>query len=262
VYAAYLLIVAAFSPVPRPQRVRVVVGGAALALLAFGLPEAPSGPLLALARDLMPVAYILACYHLSGALCFEPQPVIETRFATFDARVQRLFGMPGSIARAPRLVAEYLEASYFACYLAIPAGYAAIVAAGSDGDIDRYWSLVLLSVLSCYAMLPWIRTRAPWSLEAPGPMDRRPVLLRDLNRFCLRYASIQVNTFPSGHTAAALAAALAVTAVWPAAGALFLIVAVSVAVATVVGRYHYAGDTVAAVTTTLAVWAVVSFAGR
>ncbi len=257
-YVGYLMAIAAVRPVRARDLRRLLVGGATLAAAVIGLASAPASRTVLAARDWMSLAYILGCYHLTSTLFFAPQPAMEGRFAAFDARVQRAFRMPASIARAPRVVAEYLEAAYFACYAALPAGYAALRADGHAGDADRYWSFVLLATLGSYGMLPWIRTRAPWSLEPPGPMDRRPVVLRDLNRFFIRHASIQVNTFPSGHTASALAAALAIVGIWPAAGAVFLLLAASIAAATFVGRYHYAGDALAAVATALAAWAVVA----
>ncbi|MBE3099714.1 MAG: phosphatase PAP2 family protein [Planctomycetes bacterium] len=260
-YLVYVAAVAIARPLPRASRVRLLAWGLGLLGLVVGLVTAPAWPLLWLVRDAAPVVYIFICYHLSGPLFTTPQPGVEAQFAAFDARVQRLFGMPASIARAPRGVPEFLEGAYFGCYVGLPAGYLALALAGHWAWTDRYWSLVLVAELACYAMLPWIRTRAPWSLELPGPIDRREVTLRWVNRFVIRHVSIQVNTFPSAHTAGVLAAALGVAPVMPLTGVLLLLLAASIAAATIVGRYHYAGDAVAAVASTLAVWAGFSIAG-
>jgi hypothetical protein len=258
-YAGYLMIAAFARPVRPASRAGLLMGAPALAAVVVVMAWAPPAwPLAQLARDFAPLAYLLACYKLSGLLFFAPQPGVEARFARFDARVQRAFGMPESVARAPRLLAEFLEASYFACYVALPAGLVALMAGGRWSDADRYWALVLVATLACYGMLPWIRTRAPWALESRGPMDSRVVTMRRLNWWVSRNASIQVNTFPSAHTAASLAVALAVARASPAAGALFLVIAISIAAATFVGRYHYAGDSLAAVATTLLAWAAAS----
>ena len=260
-YAGYLVIAAFVRPVRRASRVWLLSGAPALAAAVVVMAwVAPAWPVAQKLRDLAPLTYLLACYKLSGLLFFAPQPGVEARFARFDARVQRAVGMPESVARAPRSLAEFLEASYFACYLALPAGLVVLMAGGRPSDADRYWALVILATLACYGMLPWIRTRAPWALEPRGPMDRRVVTMRRLNWWVSRNASIQVNTFPSAHTAAALAVALAVARASPAAGALFLFIAVSIAVATFVGRYHYAGDSLAALAPTLLAWAATSIA--
>jgi membrane-associated phospholipid phosphatase len=69
--------------------------------------------------------------------------------------------------------------------------------------------------------------------------------VRALNLRILRHGSVQWNTFPSGHVATASAAALAVGAVLPAAGAVLGLIAIGVAVAAAAGRYHYVADVVA-----------------
>lgn len=78
-----------------------------------------------------------------------------------------------------------------------------------------------------------------------------------MNLWVLSRASIQVNTLPSGHAAAATAVALSVGAVVPEAQALLLIIATSIVVATVAGRYHYLVDSVAGVLVGTGAWALV-----
>ena len=60
----------------------------------------------------------------------------------------------------------------------------------------------------------------------------------------LNRASVQWNTFPSGHTAASAATALAIASDSPVAGFAFAAIAVSIAAGSVVGRYHYAADAI------------------
>jgi membrane-associated phospholipid phosphatase len=68
-----------------------------------------------------------------------------------------------------------------------------------------------------------------------------------MNLWVLDHFSVQACLFPSGHAAAVTATALAVRAYRPRLGILFCIAALSVAAATVYGRYHYTADTVAGV---------------
>jgi membrane-associated phospholipid phosphatase len=70
--------------------------------------------------------------------------------------------------------------------------------------------------------------------------------VRGLNREILDHASIQAITCPSAHVASALAAALVLLYLQPWIGLLFLWVAVSIAVATIVGGYHYVADVLSA----------------
>ena len=74
-----------------------------------------------------------------------------------------------------------------------------------------------------------------------------PGLIRGLNVRVLGVVSNQLNTFPSGHAAASLATALAVGAPLPWAGLLFGLLALAIAIGSVVGRYHYAADALAGV---------------
>ena len=125
----------------------------------------------------------------------------------------------------------------------MPAGFAWLVLAGFADEADRFWSIVLLAAFLCYGLLPWIPTRAPRALERDRGVWRSAV--RRLNLAVLGRASVQWNTFPSGHTAASLATALALGSVVPVAGVVFGIVAVSIAAGSVAGRYHYAADAIA-----------------
>jgi membrane-associated phospholipid phosphatase len=114
----------------------------------------------------------------------------------------------------------------------------------------------------CFGMLPWIQTRPPWVLEPPGAIDARHLTMRAANRFFVRRALMPVNTFPSGHAATALAVALATFPIAPPAGALFLVLAMSIAVGSVIGRYHYALDAAAGIALTLVTWTALNLPGR
>jgi membrane-associated phospholipid phosphatase len=83
-----------------------------------------------------------------------------------------------------------------------------------------------------------------------------PSKLEWLNRWILGRGSIQAITFPSAHVASALAAALVLLRVEPWIGAIFLVIALSIAVATVVGGYHYASDALLALVVALVVFGI------
>ena len=85
---------------------------------------------------------------------------------------------------------------------------------------------------------------------------RTNVQTRRVNDLVLRRGSIHVNTFPSGHAAGALATALAVAHISPAAGYAFGIVALGIAAGSIVGRYHYAADSLAGLIVPIVVWLI------
>jgi membrane-associated phospholipid phosphatase len=63
-----------------------------------------------------------------------------------------------------------------------------------------------------------------------------------VNAAVLARVSHELNTFPSGHVAVALAAAGCVLSVSAAAGGVFTVVALAIALGAVAGRYHYLAD--------------------
>jgi membrane-associated phospholipid phosphatase len=247
--AAYFVYLAAASWLRRvPLRRRVwLVAVAASVLVAIG---ASRTGVLSPVRDWMPLVYILGGYYLSLALFVEPSPPMEAWLSGWD---RRLLGDPASrFAHWPRVVLAYLDLVYMLCFLLVPAGCAVLVAAGRPDLIDRYWTIVVGAELGSFAPLAFIQTRPPWAIERKAVLSDRAV--HRLTSQMVRHLTICVNTFPSGHVAGSLAVALAVIGPVPTAGAILLILAVSIAIACIVGRYHYVVDVVAG-----AVFAIVMF---
>ena len=227
-YFAYLAGMALARLKPRPAALSIAV---LISILLIGMPS------------VMPLVYLLVGYWLPALLVHEPNVRFERRLLNVD---RRLFGSDG-LARfervAPRALVEYLELAYLFCYTVVPAGYTCLLLAGHDAAaIDRFWSVVLLASFVCYGLLPWLPTRAPRAIERPVGAMRSSI--RGWNLAVLNRASVQWNTFPSGHTAASMATALAVGSYMPLAGIILGVVALSIAAGSVVGRYHYAADAI------------------
>jgi membrane-associated phospholipid phosphatase len=74
--------------------------------------------------------------------------------------------------------------------------------------------------------------------------SHRVIGVARVNTAVLSRVSHQLNTFPSGHVAVAIAAALSVWPVMPLAAAAFGMIALGVAIGAVTGRYHYVLDVV------------------
>lgn len=116
-----------------------------------------------------------------------------------------------------------------------------------------FWTVILVTDYVCFAMLPWIQTRPPRALEPDDPWRSS---LRRFNLCLLGTASIRVNTFPSGHAAEALAAALLVSNAPYAVVVWMLFNTLAVSMGAVLGRYHNAADAFAGWLVALAVWLV------
>jgi len=192
---------------------------------------------------IMPLVYLLSGYWLPALLVRETNARLERQLLDVDHMLFGAHGLEAFERRAPRLLIEYLELAYLLCYAVVPAGFASLLFAHYTGEtLDTFWSVVLLAAFACYGLLPWLPTRAPRAVEPPGHEMRSSI--RRLNLAVLNRASVQWNTFPSGHTAASLATALAVGIHMPLAGVVLAVVALSIAAGSVVGRYHYAADAI------------------
>ena len=212
--------------------------------------------------DLFPALLILVAYRESGLL-LAPDPThhLDYIFIQWDHDLlDNPFVQAVLQAGAPGLQ-HYLEFAYLLCYPLVPLGVAAIyssaprnaarklAAAESRRAIamDDFWGTVLMATLFCYAVYPFFPLTPPRVLFADVPGPHVYPLLRQWNFWLLDHYSVQACIFPSGHVAAATAVALAVRKHAPRLGALFMFLAVSVALATVYGRYHYAADAIAGI---------------
>lgn len=141
------------------------------------------------------------------------------------------------IAPPPGWAVQLLELAYLFCYLLVPVAFVLVWTAGTTAEADRFWSAVLLAGLACYGSLPWLVSRPPrWRDTTPASGIRR------FNVYVLGHVSHGLNTFPSGHVAVSIAAALEVLSVSRPAGVALMVTAGAIAAGAVAGRYHYAVD--------------------
>ncbi len=238
VYFGYIAATAAVGS-SRPNRTRVLALSVLVVFLIVMLAQGRTDAIQRV-RDWMPGLYALFAYWIPGLLVGRPHLPLERRLEALDAAV--LPAIDRVAARAPRLLLESLELAYLCCYPLVPCAFAWLASHGRVHDADRYWTAVLLALYPCYGLVPWLPTRPPRAIEPTIAIDARRLTMRAVNLRVLGGVSIQTNTFPSGHTAAALAAAAVVGAVMPLSGAAITVIAIAIAVASVVGRYHYAAD--------------------
>jgi membrane-associated phospholipid phosphatase len=242
-YFASLVIPIARFAVKRSKRAFLFAASLGAAGLIVAVSALPDWPVVRIVRDWAPGVYLLAGYWLPGQLYTAPDERLERWLSDWD---HRILGPRSTavVTRLPRAVAEYFELTYLLCYPLVPGLFAILYFSSPGGTAssisDRFWSVVLLAAFVCYGLLPWMPTRPPRHLA--GPENARGV--RRVNLAVLRHVSIRVNTLPSGHVAASVAAALAVASTHPAVGAVAGLLALSIAIAAVRGRYHYAVDAI------------------
>jgi membrane-associated phospholipid phosphatase len=216
-------------------------------LTAFGL--ASAGAAVALAAPLIParggvdlrdwwlLLTLPLAYWTPGPLVGHP----NLRLERWLLRADEMLGVGRSQVRQN----PWLEMAYLLVSPVVPAALLAVTASGADTVLPTFCLSMLLAVLPCYGLLPLIPTRPPRAFLVPSTAAAAPAsVVRQVNVRFLAVVGVGWNTIPSGHAAAATAAAMLVwrsgSAFWP----LFAILAAGVALATVRGRYHYAADTV------------------
>jgi membrane-associated phospholipid phosphatase len=200
------------------------------------LPPLPSSVL----RDWLTAVLLQVPYWQAGQFFLAPDEKLQERLAAFDRRLlQRL--LPDHATLWSKAFALYVEIAYLAVYPLVPLGLAVLYFAHQRHYADYYWTVVLLAMYPCYATTPFVQALPPrvFSDTTSAIPETR---LRRLNLQILRHASIQAVTFPSAHVAAAVAASLVLLRLAPLEGLAFALVALSIAVGAVAGRYHYAAD--------------------
>ena len=259
VYFVYLLAVASVKA-PWPRRRAAMLASSAASVAAL-IPSAfPDTEVARFVRDWLPAVFLTIGYWLSGWYFVAPMPRFETLFQAWDRRVLGRDSGAWLILSLPRAAVEVLELAYVGCFIFVPGGMLVLYVTGHAAAADRFWTLVLAGELGSFAFLPWIQTRPPRVLETGIAIERRPLLLRHVNRFMVKNTSIGYNTFPSGHVAGSFATAIAVSEVVPALAPWMFAIAAAITAASVLGRYHYFVDAAAGAALTLAAWAVMSIA--
>lgn len=250
VFFVYTAVVAVALPRLAPQARRralaIGLGGLGLTLASAALPH-----VVALHDWLIPPTLLLLGYWAGGFVFVAPMPGAERALMAGDTAA----GVRALSARAPRFVAEFLEFAYAGVYPLIPIALIIHLASSPEPDPERFWTVILVTDYVCFGVLPWVQTRPPRALEdgEPWRADFRRVNLRLLGT-----ASIHVNTFPSGHAAEALAAALLVVGAPLPAVVWMFFNAAAVSAGAVFGRYHYAADAVAGWIVAVVVWGILS----
>ena len=176
--------------------------------------------------------YLAVAYWMPALLA---RDAASNRFESWLIRTEEKWnrirvGPPGWLVGA-------VELSYLLCYAVVPAAFLVMWLNGSAAGVNQFWSAVLVAGFISYGSLPWLISRPPRIVEQTTPSG-----IGRANVFVLSRVSHGLNTFPSGHVAVSMAAAVEVYELVPVAGALLIVIATAIAAGAVAGRYHYAVD--------------------
>ena len=246
-YFCLLALLALVRPLPARRRALIVGTAVVMSGAIYGV-STTSGPV----RDWFPNVIILVAYYLSGRLCVRPSHSLEASLMAWD---RRLLGDPAAaFVTWPAWLMTALDVIYLGTFLTVPAGLLALSLAGQMGRVDHYWTIVMGSLLVCYAGTAVVHTRPPRILERTRERAQRP--MQHVAFQALEDFSIGINTIPSGHVAAPLAVGLALMPSLPVVGAAFLVLAIAITIACISGRYHFIVDCALGAAVALIVWIV------
>ena len=254
VFFTYLILLAVRRPLQRRHRLRVLAVSMVCIGLSVMLSQLRPSPALQIVREWIPGIYLMHGYWLSGLFFERPMTAVERRLLDFDRVLFETLKVTEFLTRGPRIVLEYFELTYLLAYPFVPASFGVLCWLGARADADSFWTALLIAGFGAYGLLPWIQTRPPRTFEHVSLADARGLFFGRLNVKVLDNASVQVNTFPSGHASVTFAAALAISSVDMRLGLVFGIVATSITIATVLGRYHYAVDSIVGLLLGVTAW--------
>lgn len=240
-----------FHPLSSFRLFPVLIAGAAALIiggLALGEMHGPR-QFCNHARDWTPLVLTLTAYREMD--WFTPKQYdhrFENAWIVWDRLILGDWGLRRLIESIGPLLPGYFELCYVLVYAVGPFTIAMVYAFDRRDVVDRVLVLYLLGTLMAYALFPYFPSAPPRIVfpEADSPQVITP--FREFNLALLRGYGIHSSVFPSAHVSSVFAAAWALLLYLPGkkwVGRMVLMYAVSVAIATVYGRYHYAVDAVA-----------------
>jgi membrane-associated phospholipid phosphatase len=238
------------------ERVLLLALGVTAILLVLAWGEARlNRPAFSAARDWLALGLVLTAYRTLD--WFSPTHYsisIERSWLAFDRVVLVNWGLQAAIESTGKLLPFYLELCYLLTSAAGAFGLAVLYLNRKRERCDMFLFVYLLGTLTAYAMIPFFPSQPP---RTAFPLAQTPTVLtavRAFNLALLSKAGIHSGVFPSAHVSSTFAAAWGLWLAIPERkryGWIFLVYAVSVAVATVYGRYHYAVDAIAGIAVSL-----------
>jgi len=252
VYFAY---VAAISPAfPLPSKFAPVLVALLVPALFVALARGKHRG-FSMARDWVAVAMVLVAYREMDWFSALPRNFhLELTWLDWDRAILYRGGLQRAIEAAGAIGPMYLELCYALVYAVAPFVVAVLYLVHRRERVDGLVFLYLLGTLLAYALFPYYPTDPPRVAFGASDLPNITTPLRQLNLWLVGNYGIHSSVFPSAHVSSAFSAAWALLAYLPERrrfGWGMLVYAVSVAVATVYGRYHYAADAVAGLAVSL-----------
>ena len=237
-----------FLPAPDGLRTRLVSLNLVVLLVYAGLiflDHAKPHLALAVIRDWLPLGMILLAYREMGWFALPHQlHSLEAQWVAWD-RLVLGHGGRALVEFLGPLLPSVLEIAYALVYALPPFALGILYLNGRKEAANQFLTVVLLSVLLCYAQFPFWPSEPPRVVFAGLDLPSYDTVFRRFNLWMLGNYGIHTSVFPSAHVAGAFSTAFGLRLAMPESRRIyrsFFVIALLIAVATVYGRYHYLAD--------------------
>ncbi len=201
---------------------------------------------LSYVRDWLPAPLTLVAYWEMS--WFQPSKHtyrFEQAWVQWDRWLLNHWNLRGLLESTGGLLPAILELSYTLMYVIPVFSVAVLYLSGRRDRTDRFFFTFLLGSLTAYSLFPYFPSEPPRYVFPGQDLPGVVTPFRQFNLRLLDTFDIRTSVFPSGHVTGAFSAAFAMLLALPErkrVGGMLLVLATSIATATVYGRYHYAVD--------------------
>ena len=259
VYFSYVAVVSLFFPLTTSLKYPafIAAAGAGLIIVLFALWDQLRGSIVSsMARDWLPLPLTLLSYREMN--WFTKPHVghsLEHAWIVWDRWLLNERGVRAMIESADWVGPGFLELCYLLVYAVGPFVVAILYVYRRRDLVDRVLLIYLGGTLLAYGLFPYFPSDPPRVVFEGVDLPHVTTVLRRLNLAIVGGVGIHSSVFPSAHVSSAFSGAwglLIFLRERRGVGWGMLIYAVSVSVATVYGRYHYAVDAAAGFAISLA----------
>jgi membrane-associated phospholipid phosphatase len=267
VYFAYVAAIAPKFPLESKWLPLLVAGLVCTLFLVLAYGESHENPeIFSIARDWIPIGLVLVAYREMDWFSALPRNFqFELHWVEWDRAILYQGGLQRALESLGAVLPGYLELCYVLVYCVAPFVVAILYFEQRRERVNGVLFLYLLGTLLAYALFPYFPSDPPRVAFGGTDLPNFTPAVRRLNLWLVGGYGIHSSVFPSAHVSSAFSAAWALFAYLPERRRIgwgMLVYAVSVAVATIYGRYHYAADVGAGMAISLVPAAMILLARR
>jgi membrane-associated phospholipid phosphatase len=221
------------------------IAAALIATAVWGFSRAPYH-----IRNLAPIVFTLAAYREMDWFSKPHDGHLERAWIGWDRWLLDDLHLRSAIEFAGPVLPLYFELCYALLYGIAPVSLVLLLIYAHRDRVDRFWVAYLAGTLGAYALFPYFPSDPPRTAFPGADMPHIVTVIREFNLAIVGGYGIHSSVFPSAHVSSAMSAAWALLATIPERrwiGWSMAAYGISVGIAAVYGRYHYAVDVAAGI---------------